>query len=69
MRVSETDWNAANSAKHQGDGQAFYFAQCQAILRGELDMVINDDHESAWQEEKRSLAEFFARAKQPQELF
>lgn len=64
MKMTENAWLDFNGHKFGDDQQAMYFAQLQAIMRGELDMVINEDHEQAWQHEKALLSEFFARAKQ-----
>lgn len=61
--ISEQQWLEANSAKFGDDQQKMYFAQLKAIMRGELDMLLNDNHEQAWAYEKAELAEFFDRAK------
>ena len=62
-KLSEDQWLEANSAKFGDDQQKMYFAQLKAIMRGELDMLITDDHEQAWAYEKAELAAFFDRAK------
>ena len=63
MKLSEQEWLDKNSARFGDDQQSMYFNQLQAILRGDLDMVINDHHEAAWNYEKAALARFFANAK------
>jgi hypothetical protein len=59
-KMTETEWLEANSAKFGDDQQKMYFAQLRAILSGELNMLLNDNHDAAWQEEKASLAAFLS---------
>jgi hypothetical protein len=61
--LTEQQWLQANSAKFGDDQQKMYFSQLKAIMRGELDMVINDNHEQSWAYEKAGLAAFFGRVK------
>jgi hypothetical protein len=69
-KMTEIEWLEANSAKFGDDQQKMYFAQLKAIMRGELDMVLNDNHEQSWQYEKAELAAFFDRVKNnSEELF
>jgi hypothetical protein len=61
--MNEIEWLERNSQKYMGDQQKMYFAQLKAIMRGELGMLLNDNHEQAWQYEKAELAAFFDRVK------
>ena len=67
--ITEDQWLDTNSAKFIDDQQKMYFAQLKAIMRGELDMLLNDNHEQAWQHEKAELAAFFDRVKNSEETF
>jgi hypothetical protein len=58
MKMSVLQWADENSPKFIDDAQGYYFAQLKAILSGDLDMALNDDHLEAWRAEMQSLAAF-----------
>ena len=61
--MTEDQWLDTNSARFIDNQQKMYFAQLKAIMRGELGMVLNDNHEQAWAYEKAELAAFLDRVK------
>ena len=65
QKLSEREWAAIHSPRFQDDAQGYYFAQMKAILGGEVDMNLNDDHIAAWNFE----VDKFKQSLKKQELF
>ncbi len=57
-RTSESEWIALRGKSFGDDQQAMRYAQLTDILRGNLDMQINDDHVQAYLAESAPLYNF-----------
>jgi len=55
--LNERQWLEleGNKFSASGDQQGMLYAQLSAILRGELGMEINEDHQQAWRAETAHL--------------
>lgn len=53
--ITEREWLDKFGQSFGDDQQAMLFAQLNDILRGNLDMLINEHHEQAWHAEAECL--------------